>query len=286
MQIFDLAELRGLTGEDGPQTFEATAVYDGFGAAHNVVTAGAGTARAYGVGLAREQQTPSRCGAGYHGVDLSEPAHPSFAGCFSSDLGGRVAPGYTHDAQCVTYDGPDGEYQGREICFGADESGLSVADLTELEDPQQLSVSEYPNTGYTHQGWLGENQRYFYLGDEQDEMQGLVENTRTLVWDLQDLDDPALVTQYAGEPASVDHNQYLIGGRSYQANYTSGLRILDTSDKAAPVEVGFFDIYPRNNRARLEGAWGVYPFFEDGPVLVSGIGSGLFLLRPTGPATR
>jgi choice-of-anchor B domain-containing protein len=290
MQIFDLTELRDATGEDAPQPFAATAVYEGFGRAHNVVPAGEGTARAYGVGLAgRQSGAPSgaSCGAGYHGVDLSDPAAPQFAGCFNSDLGGRVASGYTHDAQCVTYDGPDSEYEGREICLGADETGLSVADLTDLSDPQQIATATYPQTGYTHQGWFSENQRYFYLDDEQDEQAGLVDETRTLVWDLQDLDHPVLATQHAGATTAIDHNQYLNGGLAYQANYTSGLRILDASSPEEPTEVGYFDVYPQNNEARFQGAWSVYPFFEEGgPLLVSGIGSGLFVLRATGEAAR
>ena len=288
MQIFDLTRLRDASGED-PQTFTPPAVYDGFGRSHNVVTAGEGTARAYGVGLAGAQNTPSgvSCGAGYHGVDLSDPASPQFAGCFSSDLGGNLAPGYTHDAQCVTYEGPDAEHHGREICLGADESGLSVSDLTDLDNPQQLATATYPNTGYTHQGWFGPDQRYFYLDDELDEQEvPAVTNTRTLVWDLQDLDAPVLVDQHEGVTTSIDHNQYAVGDRLYQANYRSGLRILDASDPENLAEVGFFDIYPADDAAQFDGAWNVYPFFEDGPLLVSGIGTGLFLLRPTGDATR
>ena len=284
MQVFDLTTLRDASGEGAPQTFEATAVYDGFGRAHNVVTAGEGTARAYGVGLSGEQNAPDGAGGGpgYHGVDLSDPANPRFAGCFNSTVG----RGYTHDAQCVTYEGPDAEHQGREICLGADEQGLSVADLTDLESPQQLATATYPQTGYTHQGWFSDDQRYFYLDDETDERSGLVDQTRTLIWDLEDLDNPVLVTQHAGETPAIDHNQYLTGGLAYQANYTSGLRILDTSDKAAPVEVGFFDVFPQNNKSRFEGAWSVYPFFEDGPLVVSSIGGGLFVLRATGEAAR
>jgi choice-of-anchor B domain-containing protein len=285
MQVFDLTKLRDASGEGAPQTFEATAVYDGFGRAHNVVTAGEGTARAYGVGLSGEQNAPdgAGCGPGYHGVDLSDPANPQFAGCFNSTVG----RGYTHDAQCVTYEGPDAEHQGREICLGADEQGLSVADLTDLESPRQLATATYPQTGYTHQGWFSDDQRYFYLDDETDERDfDLVDQTRTLIWDLEDLDNPVLVTQHAGGTPAIDHNQYLTGGLAYQANYTSGLRILDTSDKAAPVEVGFFDVFPQNNKSRFEGAWSVYPFFEDGPLVVSSIGGGLFVLRATGEAAR
>ena len=40
---------------------------------------------------------------GLHAVDVSNPLNPTFAGCFAED-------GYTHDAQCVIYNGPDARY--------------------------------------------------------------------------------------------------------------------------------------------------------------------------------
>ena len=48
LQIFDLTALRDASG-DTPQTFASTAVYNGFGRAHNVVTAGAGRRAASGI---------------------------------------------------------------------------------------------------------------------------------------------------------------------------------------------------------------------------------------------
>jgi hypothetical protein len=44
------------------------------------------------------------CSGGLHVVNLQTPSLPTHAGCYSED-------GYTHDAQCVVYTGPDNEYQ-------------------------------------------------------------------------------------------------------------------------------------------------------------------------------
>ena len=60
----------------------------------------------------------------------------------------------SHDAQCVIYRGPDEDYQGREICFGADETALSIADVTDRENPVAIARGDYPNVGYAHQGCL------------------------------------------------------------------------------------------------------------------------------------
>ncbi len=41
-------------------------------------------------------------------LDVSEPYNPKFVGCYGDD-------GYTHDAQCVVYHGPDTEHVGKEV---------------------------------------------------------------------------------------------------------------------------------------------------------------------------
>ena len=40
--------------------------------------------------------------------DVTHPAHPEYIGCNGQD-------GYTHDAQCVVYNGPDANYTGKEV---------------------------------------------------------------------------------------------------------------------------------------------------------------------------
>ncbi|MYG50182.1 MAG: choice-of-anchor B family protein, partial [Gemmatimonadales bacterium] len=128
---------------------------------------------------------------------------------------------------------------------------------------------------YAHQGWLTDDHRYFYMNDEGDEPQGLVEGTRTLVWDVTDLDDPVLVTEYIAETTATDHNLYVVGDLMYQSNYSAGFRVLDISDPENPVEIGFFDTSPYQGGA----SWSNYPYFESGTIAVTGTGDGLFLLR-------
>ena len=63
------------------------------------------------------------CGGGLHMIDIRDPKTPTFAGCFADPTTGRSGTGYSHDAQCVSYRGPDEEHVGKEICFGANENG-------------------------------------------------------------------------------------------------------------------------------------------------------------------
>jgi len=180
----------------------------------------------------------------------------------------------------VTYKGPDKRYTGREICLGANETALDIADVTDKKNPKTIAKASYPNVGYSHQGWLSEDQRYFYMDDELDELQGFVNGTRTLVWDLAELDDPVLAKEYISENKSSDHNLYVKGNLVYQSNYVSGLRILDISNPTSPVQVGYFDTVPVGEDAPgFGGSWSNYPYFPSGTVVVTSMKEGLFMLR-------
>jgi choice-of-anchor B domain-containing protein len=265
MQVFDLTQL--LTVVSPPVTFTETAHYPEFGEAHNVVV-NEETGYAYAVGTAT-------CSGGLHMVDLQNPLSPVFAGCFSAD-------GYTHDAQCVVYGGPDATHVGREICFNANGDTLTIVDVESKVAPLELSRTGYDGARYVHQGWLTRNHRYFLLDDELDEIFD-DHATYTYVFDVQDLDSPTLVGHFTSTSTAIDHNLYVRGAYVFQANYRSGLRILRIDDlaEAQMTQVAFFDTYPADDLPEFDGAWSVYPYFESGNVVVSAIGEGLFVLRPT-----
>jgi choice-of-anchor B domain-containing protein len=275
MQVFDLTQLR--TVRNAPVTFEPTAHYTRINSAHNIVI-NEESGFAYSVGSGSGGET---CGGGLHMIDIRDPKNPTFAGCFADAQTGRSNTGYSHDAQCVMYKGPDQRYAGREICLGSNETALSIADVTDKQNPKAISRATYPNVAYSHQGWLSDDHRFFYMNDEGDEGQRLVPRTRTLVWDLTDLEDPQLVKEHLGTAGSIDHNLYVKGNLVYQSNYTSGLRILDISDPANPKEVGWFDTapYADDDRPSFSGSWSNYPFFKSGTIAVSSIGEGLFLVK-------
>ncbi|MEZ4703042.1 MAG: choice-of-anchor B family protein [Rhodothermales bacterium] len=275
MQVFDLTRLRNVKPADMPVTFEEDAHYSNIHSAHNIVI-NEESGFAYAVGSSSGGET---CGGGLHIIDIRDPQSPTFAGCFSDPTTGRASTGYSHDAQCVMYKGPDTDHQGKEICFGSNETAISIADVTDKANTVALSRATYPNVGYSHQGWLTEDQRYFYMNDELDEMSGNVTHTRTLIWDVQDLDDPQLVKEFMLSTESIDHNLYVKGNFMYQANYTSGLRILDITDVENPVEWGFFDTTPNEEGISFGGAWSTYPYFKSGVLPVTSIGEGLFLLK-------
>jgi choice-of-anchor B domain-containing protein len=265
LQVFDLRELRHIANP--PETLAASAHYAGFGNAHNL-TIDEETGFAYAVG------TTGSCSAGLHIVNVRDPRNPSGVGCYSGD-------GYTHDAQCVVYRGPDLEHRGREICFNSNVDTVTIVDVTNKGNPRQLSRSGYAGWGYTHQGWLTEDHAFFLLGDESDELQR-GHGSRTYVWDMADLDAPRVIGNYTGTSGAIDHNLYIRAGHIFQANYTSGLRVLRFGrlEQLEIAEVAYFDTVPEDDATVFDGAWSVYPFFESGTLVVSDINRGLYVLHP------
>lgn len=254
MQIFDLTKLRNVANP--PATFTEDQHYSGFGSSHNIVI-NEETGYAYAVGN-------NTFSGGPHFINIQDPLNPLAAG-------GYAGEGYTHDAQVIIYDGPDTEHVGKEIFFGSNETHVAIVDVTNKANPQLISTIVYPSVGYTHQGWLTDDRNYFLLGDEGDEFDfGF--NTRTVIFDVSDLDNPSFSFEYYGTTPSVDHNGYVIGDTFYLANYSAGLRVMDISDLANQnmSESGFFDSYPSNNNANYSGSWNVYPFFASGNIVISG----------------
>ena len=266
MQVFDLTRLRNISNP--PQTFTSDARYTGIGNAHNIVI-NEEKGFAYPVGTSREDAFQG----GVHFIDIQNPVTPT-------GLGGYGEDGYTHDAQVVTYNGPDTDYTGREILIGANESQIAIVDITDKSNPVGISILNYPQLAYTHQGWFTEDQRFFLLGDELDEIRfGF--NSRTLVFDLVDLDNPRLHTQYTGTTAAIDHNGYVKGNTFFLANYTAGMRVLDISDicNANISEIGFFDTFPSNDNVIFDGAWSVYPYFDSGKIIINDSSQGFFVVQ-------
>jgi choice-of-anchor B domain-containing protein len=275
MQVFDLSQLRGLKGNP-PKRFEPSAHYTRINSSHNIVI-NEESGFAYAVGASAGGET---CGGGLHMIDIREPKNPKFAGCFADPQTGRRGTGYSHDAQCVIYKGPDQRYSGREICLGSNENALSIADVTDKSNPKAVSRASYPNPSYTHQGWLTEDHKYFFMDDESDEIAGTVERTRTMVWDLTDLEDPKLAHEFMGTSGASDHNLYVKGTLMFQSNYRAGLRIIDISDPLKPVEVGYFDTAPYLADAPgFSGTWSNYPYFKSGAIAVTSVHEGLFLVK-------
>ncbi|WEW57004.1 hypothetical protein PRK78_002463 [Emydomyces testavorans] len=291
LQVFDMRKLLNVTTPVVfDKTRDLTAHYAGFGSSHNVVS-NEDTNMIYVVGTSRD----SACQGGLYMLDVSDPKKPQTPGCANQD-------GYVHDAQCVIYTGPDKEFFHREICFNYNEDTLTIMDVTDKRNPTIVSKTPYVGASYTHQGWLTDpvTMEYLLLDDELDERQGagmaLNGHTTTYIFDIKSLKAPKYTGLYQSPVKSIDHNQYVLDGLTYQANYGSGLRIVDISSvRSDPTgkqfkQTGFFDCHPeddaRGGEVEFSGSWSVYPYFKSGYILLNSIERGIFSLKYTGPKRK
>lgn len=168
-------------------------------------------------------------------------------------------------------------------------------DVTNKKSPATISKTPYVGASYTHQGWLtnGKWMTHLLLDDELDEEKGAGpaanNHTTTHIFDVSSLEKPVNTGYYQSPAKSIDHNQYIVDGIAYQANYGSGLRIVDISsywshpDGSKFEELGFFDCHPNDDDVGgvldFIGTWSVYPFFKSGYILLNSIERGVFSLR-------
>lgn len=264
MQVFDLTRLRSVANP--PETFTADALYTGIGKAHNIIVSETAD---LAVAVGANQGGFACNGGGLHMIDISTPTAPVFAGCYDQ-------AGYTHDAQCGLYDGPDTDHQGKEICVNYNTNRVSFVDVTDPAAPVAIADAFYPDPGYTHQGWFTEDGKYVIVNDEADENGST--GTRTIVLDVADLDNPEFDFFFFGSTTATDHNLYTVGDLVFQSNYSAGLQILTARDIATGTleEIASFDTTPGGG----SGQWSNYPYFASGTVVVNDIGEGFFVLLP------
>jgi len=267
MQVFNLDQLASMACTGTIRQFTPNVVYTQFGSAHNLVINEA-TGYAYSVGT-------TTCSAGLHVVNIQDPLRPTFSGCFGED-------GYVHDAQCVVYSGPDTKYTGKEVCFCYNEDSLTIVDVTNKQQMTLIARQEYQGSQYTHQGWLLPNSKYLLLNDELDEIYNSVHNTRTMLWDVQDLENPVLRNSFYNKETVIDHNLYTKGNRAFLSNYCGGLRIYDTTAAAnggVMQEIAYFDVAPDCSSTEFFGSWSSYIYFPSGNIVVNSIERGLFVVK-------
>jgi len=267
IQIFDM---RTLGTSESTAMLTPTTIYRGTSSApvsnaHNIVISPE-TQYFYVVGA-------RSCAGGLHMVDFKDPMQPTFVGCGNDDH-------YVHDAECVIYKGPDKDYAGHELCvtYNGDDS-FSILDVQNKMAPKLISRTKYSGGQYSHNGAFTEDHTHIVLSDELDEMRNR-HATRTYLFNVTDLDKPVALPPYDAATKSIDHNLYIRNGNIYQANYESGLRILDAREVPAGKlrEVGYFDTLPNLDAAELKGSWTAFPYFKSGIIIMNGTEGGVFVL--------
>lgn len=269
LQIFDLTRLRNVSNP--PVVFTEDGHYAGFGNSHTIYAdKEAPYVYAVGTGL---------FSGGLVVVNVSNPLAPTLAGAYGDG-------GYIHENNVITYNGPDLTHVGKRISLNFHINANDRVTFVDVTDPSDMSLigntAPYPGARLCHQGWVTADHRFLLMNDEGDEGAPNNYNTRTHIFNIEDLEAPTYAGFFSGPNPSYDHNLYVHQDLVWQANYTSGLHILDAANvsNASLSLVALFDTYTGNNGKSYDGAWGNYPYFESGIVIVSSYAEGLFVLRP------
>lgn len=201
-------------------------------------------------------------------VSTANPTDPTIVGAWSGN--------YLHDAQIVTY--TSGPYAGKEIAFCCNGTHVRVLDVTNKSNMKQIAQIGYAGARYCHQGWLSGDRKYFYVDDEFDEAKGR-DQTTTHIFDVSDPANPQYVGWGTSGLPSSDHNLYWKDAKLYEANYRSGLQVLDASDPVNLHRIAWFDTHPETDNAGFAGSWSCFPFFDSGSIIISDMQRGLFVVK-------
>ena len=202
MEVFNLSRLESIQGNPGiPIDVFPDFVYRGHDSAANLVL-NTDTGFLYSAGT-------FTCAGGLHMMDLKpNPMRPTFVGCAEED-------GYTQDAQCVVYDGPDQRYVGEEICFAYNVERVTIWNVQDKSSPKIISRVCYEESVYTHQGWLTDDMSMILISDEFDEICAGVQGcgpattrfkTTTIYANVTDLENPEPLGRFEHPTRTVDHN--------------------------------------------------------------------------------
>ncbi len=150
-----------------------------------------------------------------------------------------------------------------------DNGTIGIFDLTTPSNPLFLQRITIPAAGYVHNAWGSEDGNYLITTEE-------TVGKTIKFWDISDLDNITLVDQILG-PGGLAHNAHIKGNYAYVSHYADGLRIYDISNPANVVEAGFYDTNAATGSG-FDGAWGAFPFFDSGKILISDQTNGLFVV--------
>jgi choice-of-anchor B domain-containing protein len=154
------------------------------------------------------------------------------------------------------------------------EGWFSVWDVTDKSLPVLLATQETPGT-FTHNVVPSDDGQFLFSTDEKS-------NGSLGAYDISDLSDIQFQSEFRANPgtSSIPHYAWYFDGFVVTAWYKDGVIITDVTHPELMVKTGYYDTYAGGGSG-FSGAWGCYPYFPSGTLVVSDIQSGLFVLDPT-----
>ncbi|MBC8310753.1 MAG: choice-of-anchor B family protein [Candidatus Marinimicrobia bacterium] len=190
-------------------------------------------------------------------LDISNPENPIQVGTFSGEDGIDCHDIYSRGDFAYVSEGWSEKY--------------GIYDISDITDPIRLATISV--IGYAHNAWLNDAGTHLITTEETELMP-------VKIWDIQDLGNINLVSDYLGEN-NLAHNVHVMDDQLIISHYTTGVKIVDIFDPENPVEVAAYDTYPANDYTGYYGCWGAYPYTQNGMLYASDMQNGLFIFDYT-----
>lgn len=223
----------------------------GYTDCHNIFIDESGFAYLFGA-------SSTGAGSGTLIADLNDtPTNPTYTGKYSTN--------YVHD----------GFVRGDTLWTSEIYAGLlGVIDVSDKSTPVLLNTQATPMS-FAHACWPSDDGNTVYVVEEK-------ANSWVIAYDVSDIYDIKELDRWQSFPTTnvIPHNTFVKGNYVINSYYTSGVVILDATNPANLVEVGFYDTSLFSGSGYY-GCWGVYPYLPSGRILATDRQQGLFVLNPT-----
>jgi choice-of-anchor B domain-containing protein len=151
---------------------------------------------------------------------------------------------------------------------------VGIYDVTIPAQPALLARLAIPSSGYVHNAWPSRDGSSLMTTEE-------TPGKTVKLWNISNLSAISMTDEYLA-PERLAHNTHIKGSYAYISHYKDGLRIVNISDPSNIFEEGYYDTYHLNLSGDYHGAWGAYPFFRSGKILISNIETGLYVVSFSG----
>jgi choice-of-anchor B domain-containing protein len=146
-----------------------------------------------------------------------------------------------------------------------------ILDVSDKSSPETILIHQTGGV-MTHDCAVTYDENYLITADE-------TSGGHIKIWDISNYDNINLVSEYMTHPDHSVHNVYVRPETNLliMSYYVDGTRVLDISEPASPVEVGYFDT--TDWTGLYDGNWGTYAYLPSGYIISSDRANGLFIFE-------
>jgi choice-of-anchor B domain-containing protein len=150
--------------------------------------------------------------------------------------------------------------------------GYSIVDFKPNIPVEIGTMPQYSYKGYNHSSWINKNN----LGVMADETHG----SPLKVIDVTDVSQPKVLSTFIprNDTTCIPHNPYVIDDLVFISYYFDGFQLYSIKDPSQAKQLAYFPTCHAIPYKGFAGAWGCYPFFKNGKILVSDMQNGLFVI--------